>query len=536
MALFGKHNYATPFGTFSPSGFFNASGEGFYDYSGFSSREGFLGFSGSYEGFSGFCNADGLEFLPWRPTLVFPRNYAVLENEVTIIWEQPTPPDVCGDGVTYEVQFTRSFSSGTGWRTLAVNIPSSQTSFTFDVSEVPFTEDGGIRVRARDSRNLCSSWSSNVIPFQVKNHAPAQVVLLAPVGKQTFDNYILVMWREADSKDVDGHQVFYTVQATGSFSSGKGWTTIPDGGNLIEGTNSFTINSFDFPEGDDYGIRVTATDELGAFSDPIEVGPLKVRHSGAFIIDTVPPIGSLDINDGAPLATDGRIKLSLFARDDTTGVKDVRFRNEGEECWGDWDTYAPQKFWDLTPLDGVKRVFVQYRDYAGNVSEVCDCEVISRVFCDEGNATDLEVFNGRLYAAFDANGTLVEYKVLTRRVANLEEPQITALAKLENALYMASYDPDSEESIVYRYDGSTTRITSVVGAKILTMKDYGGKIYMGLDNGRIMELDGSLLSTSYLAPAPVSRLRTDGTVLLAALLGGGEFLSFDGSSWKVNVV
>jgi hypothetical protein len=92
------------------------------------------------------------------------------------------------------------------------------------------------------------------------------------------------------------------------------------------------------------------------------------------------------------------------------------------------------------------------------------------------------------------------------------------------------------ESIIYKYDGSTTRITSIVGAKVLTMKDYDEKIYIGLDDGRIMELDGSYLSTSYLASAPVSRLRTDNTVLFAALLGGGEFLSFDGSSWKINVV
>lgn len=536
MALFGEQNYGTPFGAFSPSGFFDVAGEGYYDYSGFSSREGFFGFSGQdFEGFSSFCGQDGMEFSPWRPTLVSPRNYSVLEGVITIVWEPGSPPDVCGDTVTFDVQFTSSFSTDSGWRTIGTNIPSTQTSLSFDVSGVPFTEDGGIRVRAKDNRNLFSRWSSNVKAFTIKNHAPTSVSLLSPVSKQKFDNFVLVIWREADPADIDGHQVFYTIQVTSTYSLGTGWVTVPGAKALTEGTTSFSINSFDFPEGNDYGIRVFAFDELGAMSEASEVGQIRMVHSGNFIIDTLPPYGTLSINDGDPLANDPRVKLSLFAKDDTTGVKDVRFRNDDEDCWGDWDTYAPEKFWDLSPADGVKRVFVQYRDYANNVSEACDCEIVSRVLCDEGNATDLEVFGDKLYVAFDANGNLVEYRILVRQASEMSEPEVTALAHLDNALYVATYDPDDGDSGLYIYDGIATRVSTVSGSKVNSMVAYNDKIYLALESGRIMEYDGSL-STSYSASSSISRLKTDGTILFASVSGGGEFLSFDGTSWRSNSV
>jgi hypothetical protein len=538
MAAFGENNYTTPFGALTPSEFFNNEGVGYYDYSGFSSRTGYFGFSGTqgYTGFSAFCQSEGIEFLPWRPTLVSPRNYGVLENVVDIIWERPDPPDVCEDDVTYEVQFSRMFSTNSGWRTIETNIPSTTNSIKFDLSDVPFTEDGGIRVRAKDSKGLCSAWSSNVEPFTIKNHPPNPVSLVSPISKQSFDNYILVIWNEADVKDLDGHEVFYNVQVTKSFSIDDGWTVVPGAESLLEGTNSFVINCFDFPEGDDYGIRIIAFDELGASSTPQAIGQLKIKHSGNFVIDTLPPIGTLSINDGDPLAKDRRVKLSLFAKDDTTGIKDVRFKNDGETCWGDWDTYTPEKFWDLSPSDGVKTVFVQYRDYAGNVSEVCDCEIVSRVLCSEGNATDLEVFNEKLYISFDIEGNLIEYKVLVRQAEKLSEPEVTALASLGNWLYAATYDQDTDTSVFYRYSGTATRIASVSGSKVLSMVAYREKIYAGMEDGRIMQLDGISLSTSYSASSPVTRLKTDETVMLAALSGGSAFLSFDGTNWKSNTV
>jgi hypothetical protein len=391
-------------------------------------------------------------------------------------------------------------------------------------------------MRAKDSKNLQSEWAYIAQAFEVINHPPAKVAMLFPIGGEVFDNNILVVWREAEIKDIDGHQVFYRLEITDKCSSNSGWLTVPGADLLTEGTTSFEINSFDFPEGSDYGVRVVAVDQFGAEMPSDHACAFKIKHQGNFVIDTVPPDGTLLINDGGALAKDTRVKLSLFASDATTGVKDVRFKNEGEDCWGDWDSFVGNKWWDLSSHDGVKRVFVQYRDFANNVSEACDCEIISRVLCDEGNAVDVEVFNNKLYVAFDKDGNLVEYRVLVKQAAQFSEPALTALARLENFLYVATHDPTSNEAVVYKFDGVPHEVIALSSAKIETMAPYNSKLYLGLQDGRIIELNGTSTSVSYAAASAITRLRTDGGILYATLQAGGAFLTFDGATWASNAL
>ena len=55
-----------------------------------------------------------------------------------------------------------------------------------------------------------------------------------------------------------------------------------------------------------------------------------------------------------------------------------------------------------------------------------------------------------------------------------------------------------------------------------------------MDDGRIVAYTGTTSSTSYVAGSSVTRLRTDGSVLFATVKGGGQYLSFDGTTWKTN--
>lgn len=537
MAVFGEQNYATPFGALKPEEFFNPQGQGFYDYSGYSSRAGFLGFSGTagVNGFSAFCGVAGMEFIPFNPTLTFPLNFELLMDSVNITWKEAAPVDACGDKVSYELQFTRTFSLDVGWKTLAT-MPAGTTSFIFDVSQIPFTEDGGLRIRARDSRNLYSRWSQSSQAFTVMNHAPNAPTLLAPIPNDVFDNCIPVLWQESDIKDVDGHSITYQIEITDMFSSNTGWLLVPGADMIPEGTTSYNVSSYDFPAGDDYGIRLSSVDPTGLASNPIAIGPFSIQHQGTFIIDTLPPEGSLTIDDGAVLAAHTQVKLTLFASDITTGVKDVRFRNADEDCWSDYDTFTNEKFWDITQSDGVKRIFVQYRDYADNVSESCDCEIVSRVLCDEGNVTDIEVFNNKLYAAFDAKGNLVEYRVLVKHAATLPELELTALARFNNFLYIATFNPASG-GFVYRFDGTPLFVFSIAGAKVLSMVAFNDLLFLGLDNGRIMSYDGLNINTVFATTSAITRLKTDGAVLFATVQGGGQFLStIDGIIFKTNIL
>jgi hypothetical protein len=390
------------------------------------------------------------------------------------------------------------------------------------------TDDGGVRIRARDVRNLFSEWSSNKTPFVVANHPPEQVSILTPLSGETFDNSLVIAWQEAVPKDVDGHIVYYKIQITPLYTSGNGWADVPDATSLSEGTTSFQIDITNFPDGDDYGVRVTPYDELGAYGTPSEIGRLRVKHQGVFMIDTLPPSGNIEINDGEAFTTERRVNIRLNATDATSGIKDIRLKNGDEDCWSDWDTYVPQKFWDLTSGDGIKRVLVQFRDFANNITDYCDCEIVNRVLCDEGDVTDLEVYGDKLYASFDANGNLMEYKVLVRQAHAFDENSLNAMAALDSYLYVAAYS--SPNSIIYRFDGEPDEVTTISG-EVISMAAYNDKVYMGLRDGRVISLSGTSTTVVLSTGIPITRLRNDGTLLYAALASGGGYYVFDGTNW-----
>ncbi|MDQ4126377.1 MAG: hypothetical protein M3151_00220 [Actinomycetota bacterium] len=94
----------------------------------------------------------------------------------------------------------------------------------------------------------------------------------------------------------------------------------------------------------------------------------KVRD--AIKLDTAVPGGTVVINGGAASTTGSSVTLTLSASDPApaSGVVKVRFRNENTREWSSWQTYSTSKSWTLSAGAGTKKVYVQYKDRAGNVS------------------------------------------------------------------------------------------------------------------------------------------------------------------------
>lgn len=529
MAIFGKNNFGSPLGAIDPQNFFTSQNGGVYSYSGFSNALGAVGFSGA-------CSDPYAPALrPPKPILTYPLNFDRIGGTAAVTWRKPTI-QAC-EPFTYEIQLTRSFSRDVGWRTIVTEVPSEQQALEYNFALIPSTPDCGLRIRSVDSKGLTSDWSSTVSAFSIADHVPYPVKILAPIGGETFDNDIVLVWREADIKSIDGRAVTYKVQITPAYTSDEGWIDVPNASGLLEGTSSYTLNAFGLPEGNDYGVQVITVDNGGNESPASSVGPFTIMHNGVFVIDTTPPMGSMTINDGEPLTKDVRVKLDLFGFDATTGVKEMRLRNADEDCWGSWDAFVPERFWDLSSSDGLKRVYVQLKDYANNVSEACDCEIVSRVLCGEGNVTDLEVFNNKLYVSFDENGNVLEYRALVRSLTGIIQPQVTAMAKLQNALYISAYDEEDGRSSIYRYDNNSVNVVvSSLSGKITTMTTFLDRVYVGYDDGKIYSFDGVVLAPSYSDSRPIKRLRADGFILYASLEQGSEYLTYNGSIWVSHAI
>ncbi len=84
--------------------------------------------------------------------------------------------------------------------------------------------------------------------------------------------------------------------------------------------------------------------------------------------DSTPPINtSILINGTAQYTTSASVMLTISATDTVTGVAQMQLSNDGE-AWYDPVPYAASKSWTLPGSDGVKTVYVRFKDGAGNWS------------------------------------------------------------------------------------------------------------------------------------------------------------------------
>lgn len=102
-----------------------------------------------------------------------------------------------------------------------------------------------------------------------------------------------------------------------------------------------------------------AKDEYDHFSDNAELN---------FTVDTTPPIGSIKINEGATYTNASIVTLTLSATDETTGVAEMRLSNDNV-TYTEWQPYFSPISWNLTEGDGAKKVYVQFKDKAGLISQ-----------------------------------------------------------------------------------------------------------------------------------------------------------------------
>jgi hypothetical protein len=86
-------------------------------------------------------------------------------------------------------------------------------------------------------------------------------------------------------------------------------------------------------------------------------------------LDKTPPTGSITINSGNKYTNTTKVILMLSSHDATSGVAEIRF-SSNNVTWTPWEPFTTVKSWVLEQGDGLKYVYVQFRDRAKLVSQV----------------------------------------------------------------------------------------------------------------------------------------------------------------------
>jgi hypothetical protein len=239
---------------------------------------------------------------------------------------------------------------------------------------------------------------------------------------------------------------------------------------------------------------------------------ISIKHSGDFIVDTVPPDGSVIINNGDPFTKSATVSLSLEASDETTDIASISIRNidittETNEDGTTEETveiypflenieFSSEKFWNLTDKESIKVVEVNFIDYAGNESVFISNSAVRKLFTIEDEevvdsvlvgdiiytATDHEVY---IYRSF--SGVIGTF---TGIIVDLEENS-GSLYLAMNGLggFVASGLGDTSQVFIY-LDGEFIS-TNTFDCLITDMASYNGDLYVVLENGELYKKDSS---------------------------------------------
>jgi len=261
-----------------------------------------------------------------------------------------------------------------------------------------------VRIRTRDAHLRITTERLPLTVNRVLDSVGRTPAVISPNGDTFFDT-TAVSYRLNGSATVaiaieqlDG-TLLRTVQATTSQAaggySGVVWDGKDDGGVTA-------------PDGQ-YTIRVSAVSALGL----IDVDTRSLDPPKLVTVDTTAPTGALTI-DGGAYATNDAATLTLAATD-ANGPLEMRLHDAGG-AWGAWQPLDPSVPWTLPGADGEKTVEVQYRDIAGNLSDVAgDAIVLDReapTTTDNTDGLPHQVFTVVLAPSDATSGVaLTEYRI-----------------------------------------------------------------------------------------------------------------------------
>lgn len=94
-----------------------------------------------------------------------------------------------------------------------------------------------------------------------------------------------------------------------------------------------------------------------------------LEWSDVKLANTTPPVGSIQIDGGAPETASAGATLTLLATSAVHTVTQMQFSNDSGASWSPWEAYSTSRELTLTPaVSGPKSVTVRYQDSWGNIS------------------------------------------------------------------------------------------------------------------------------------------------------------------------
>jgi len=187
-------------------------------------------------------------------------------------------------------------------------------------------------------------------------------LMLIHIPYSSHGTEIELSWDHNTQDELAGYYVYYGTSSRNYFD---GPIKLPKESVVeIEGRviYQFTIA---LTPGVTYFFAVTAYDIWGYETDFSNEDMYLSSEDGH---DILPPTGSVLINSGDDITQTRNVTLTLSATDDgkeLDGSALMSFSNDNQ-MWSVAESYNTAKIWNLSPGEGIKTVYVKFRDVAGN--------------------------------------------------------------------------------------------------------------------------------------------------------------------------
>lgn len=318
---------------------------------------------------------DSISFTPpdtTAPTGSLDINNGASSTSTPLVTLNLMATDEMGGSGLADMRFSNNGTSWTSWRAY------STTRTNWDLTDTNYggTASAGTKqayVQYRDNAGNVSTAYSDTITYTISDTSP-------PTGSIQIDGNnpstaMLITTLTLSASDNMGGSGVSEMQFS---NNGSNWTTWENyrttrinwnladsntGGNSLAGTKT---------------VYARFKDNAGNVSVPVSDTINYER------LDTIPPTGSLQINNGASSTSNPIVTLNCNAQDEMggSGVAEMQFSNDTMN-WTAWTNYqTTQANWNFTDLStggmsgpGTRIVYAKYRDAAGNESSVYDAMI-----------------------------------------------------------------------------------------------------------------------------------------------------------------
>jgi len=221
-----------------------------------------------------------------------------------------------------------------------------------------------------------------------------------------------------------------------------------------------------------YYFRVKARNSAGLWSE--------IGYSDGIIVDSVSPVGVIKINNDETYTNTTLVTVTLSATDAISGVSQMQFSNIGTAAWSEPEPYTVTKSWTLDGGDGLKSVYVRFKDSAGNWS------------APYSDTITLDTVSPKASITNPASGATVSGSVLV----TVNTSDNIGVAKVEFCLDTSSNKMGSDDTAPYEFLWDTVNVTNGDHALVVIAYDLAGN----------QKWQGQLITVSNIPPSAPAML------------------------------